>query len=248
LSKLQVNSQGNREQLKQKIQNFLPKGTSYKVTDEILNMALNMGESTGLFQDYMEEKLFSYFSALKETKVGLEDYINAVKYCALKKTMSNEKAWSIVFPDRYNRLIKEGKQISNHVAMYNSRKIVVKIDALMLTEMHIQYAPVFHEAIQREINLMRGIDANGKPTSAHVQHMAATTLIDKLAPPVDTNINVKIGVDDHTRDMQVKTFETLQDIAKQQQALLASGASLSDIQKLNLKSHDIVDVEASDVK
>lgn len=248
MSNLQVNSQGNREQLREKILRFLPKGTHYKVTDEILDMALNMGESTGLFQDYMEEKLFSYFSALKETKVGLEDYINAVKYCALKKTMSNEKAWSIVFPDRYNRLVKEGKQISNHVAMYNSRKIVTKIDALMLTELHIQYAPVFHEAIQTQINLMRGFDANGKPTSAHVQHMAANTLIEKLAPPKEETINVKIGVDDHTRDMQVKTFETLQEIAKKQQELLAKGANLSDIQKLNLKVHDVSDAEIEDAE
>jgi hypothetical protein len=229
---------------KEKILRFLPKGTSHKVTDEIIRLVNQMG-SDEVEQEYFEEKFLSYLHVLgdKGIRASLRDYINALKFCTYKKNMSNERAWELTFPDKYERLEKLGKQVSNHVAMYNGNPLVTKLDALMLTEEHIQYAPLFHEAIMKEAQLMRGIGSNGERVSPHVQHMAASTLIDKLAPPKEDKLSITVGLDEATRNTQVKVLEELSNVAKSQRELLEQGYSLAEVQKLNLKSHDIQEAE-----
>ena len=152
---------------KNKLQRMLPKGTSHKVTDEVINLIGSMEADTGLLQDYLEESLLSYLPVLREVKVELKDYVNAIKYCNLKKNMTNSKAWEIVFPERYKKLVDEGRWNSSHPSMYNSSPTVVKIDTQMMLTTHIQYAPVFHKMIMKELELANGVAADGMPVSAN---------------------------------------------------------------------------------
>ncbi len=214
---------------KEKLQRLLPKGSNHRVTDEIIELIHAMEKDTGLFQDYMEESLLSHLPALREVKVGLHEYVNAIKYCNLKRGMSNEKAWEIVFPEKYKKLHDAGKQISNHVAMYNSSKIVVKIDAQMMIDVKIQYAPIFHKAIQHQVKLM-----TNNEVSFHVQHLASKTLIDTLMPAEEQKVSIKIGQTDEAKESQTKMYDEMRKIAENQQRLLKEGHKLEDIQKLNL--------------
>jgi hypothetical protein len=222
---------------KVKLQRLLPKGSSHKVTDEIINTIGLMETHTGLFQDYMEESLLSHLPVLREIKVDLIDYINAIKYCNLKRNMTNEKAWEIVFPEKFKRLYDSGKQISNHVAMYNSSKIVVKLDASMMIDIKIQYAPVLHQAIRKEVSIMTNDEV-----SFHVQHLAAKTLIETLVPLEEQKVDIKIGPSDDAKAHNEKMFGEMRKIAENQQELLRQGHSLEDIQRLNLK----IEVEEDD--
>lgn len=220
---------------KEKLERMLPKGTNHKVTDEIIYQINKMEEDTGLFQEYLEESFLSHLPVLREIKVDLDDYVNAIKYCNLKKSMTNEKAWEIVFPDKHKKLKDENRKITSHVAMYNQSKIVTKLDAQMQLTAHIQYAPLFHESIMKEAMLMRGTDANGESVSAHVQHLAASTLIDKLAPPIEQKVDIKIGQSDEAKQAQGHMMEEMRKIAENQQALLRAGHKIEDIQRLNLE-------------
>jgi hypothetical protein len=219
---------------KEKLERLLPRGTSHRVTDEIITLINNMENDCGLLQDYMEESLLTYIPVLREIKVDLKDYINAIKYCNLKKSMTNEKAWEITFPDRYKKLKDEDRKISSHVAMYNQSKIVTKLDAQMMVAAHIQYAPLFHEAIMKEASLMRGVDSNGNEVSPHVQHLAASTIIDKLAQPIEQKVDIKIGQSDEAKEGQTKMLNEMRTIARNQQELLKKGHKIEDIQKLNM--------------
>jgi len=227
---------------KTRLQKLLPKGTNHAVTDEIINQISAMEESTGLMQEYLEESLLSHLPVLKEVKVDLTTYVDAIKYCNLKRNMSNEDAWSIVFPDKHKRLIAEGRWNSSHVAMYNGSKIVVKIDAQMMISTHIQYAPMFHASIMKQFNLMNGLSAAGSPVSAMVQHLAAKALADLTAPPIEQKIDIKIGQSDEAKSMQMKTFNAMNEIAKNQRALLEAGYDISQVQRLNLT----IEVEEDD--
>jgi len=232
---------------KEKIKEYLPRGTSHKVTDEVIELVHRMEEDTGIDQEYMEESFLSHLHVLKGMKVGLRQYANAIKYCNLKRSMPNEKAWKIVFPDRAEKAIGRGRDISIDVAIYNSSPLIVAIDTQMMVAEHIQYAPVFHEAIRREAQLMRGIDANGEQVSPHVQHLAASTLIEKLAPPKETKIDLRIGQSDEAKEAQERMFNEMRRVAEQQQKLLESGHNIEDIQKLHITMTN-AEVEDADIE
>jgi hypothetical protein len=216
---------------KEKLQRLLPKGSNHKVTDEIIDLIANMEENVGgeVMQEYLEESFLSNLPVFKTIKVDIKDYINAIKYCNLKRGMTNERAWEITFPEKYARLKQAGKQTSNHVAMYNGSKIVVKLDAMMALDIKIQYAPFFHQAIKKQVELMTNDDV-----SFHVQHLASKALTDLLAPKEEEKVSITIGQSDEAKSAQAKTLETMRTIAENQQKLLQSGKTLEEVQRLNL--------------
>ena len=230
----------------EKLKRLLPKGVNYKVTDEIIELIGKMEDSTGLFQDYMEESLLSHLPVLREVKISLREYIDAIKYCNLKKAMTNEQAWEIVFPEKYKKLISEKRKTSSHVSMYNQNKIVTKIDAQMMIDLAIQYAPVLHKSIQKQVSIMDDPEA-----SFMVQHLASKTLIETLKPMQVQKAEITIGQSDEAKESTERTYKEMAKIAENQQALLRAGHSLSDIQRLNLTissagatdEEDIIDVD-----
>ena len=229
---------------KEKLERLLPKGTSHKVTDEIMALVHNMENDTGLIQDYLEESLLSYLPVLKEIKVNLPDYVNAIKYCNLKRNMSNEKAWEITFPDKYKKLKDEGRWNSSHPSMYNNSKIVVKLDAQMMVAADIQYAPMRHKALMKQYELMNGQAADGMAVSAQVQHLAAKALYELTTPQESNNIELKIGMTDEAKTVQEQLTEQIKRSVDNQMDRLNAGESIGSVQKLGVSlEHIIIDVE-----
>ena len=204
-----------------------------------------MENDTGLPQEYMEEKLMSNMHLLKGRQgVGIEKLINALKFCNLKQNMTSEKAWSIVFPKKYNELVAAGKQVDNHVSMYNKSDLVVEIDKAMLLSACIQYMPENRRAMERLVELMEGKGANeGEKAGPMVQYNAAKTIIEMTTMPEDMNINLKVGMDEESKSIQESLFEQLKRTADIQMAKLQSGASIADIQRLGVKAEKIIDAE-----
>jgi len=206
------------------------------VTDEIMDMIHSMEDDTNLLQEYMEESLLTHLPILTGMKVSMTDYVSAIKYCNLKQNMTNEKAWAIVFPERYDKLVREDRYNVSHSSMYNATALVSKINAQMMIASHIQYAPYYHEAIKKQYDLMngRGADIDDR-VSAHVQHLSAKTLAELTAPPIESQLNIKIEQSDGAKSAQEKMFEQMNSLAQKQQLLLEQGHNITDIQKLNLK-------------
>ena len=213
----------------EKLKKLLPKGVNYKVTDEIINLIGAMEDETGLFQDYMEESLLSHLPVLREVKISLREYIDAIKFCNLKKAMSNEKAWEIVFPARHKKLKDEGRKISSHVSMYNQNNIVTKIDAQMMLDLSVQYAPLLHEAIKKQVDIMHDPEA-----SFMVQHLASKTIIETVKPLQEQKVDIKIGQSDEAKVATQKMYTKMEEVALNQQKMLEAGHSLADVQKLNI--------------
>ena len=229
----------------ERLKQMIPKGCATAVTEDILKIINNMENDTGLPQEYMEEKLMSNMHLLKGRQgVGIEKLINALKFCNLKQNMTNEKAWSIVFPKKYNELVTAGKQVDNHVSMYNKSDLVVEIDKAMLLSACIQYMPENRRAMERLVELMEGKGANeGEKAGPMVQYNAAKTIIEMTTMPEDMNINLKVGMDEESKSIQESLFEQLKRTADIQMAKLQSGASITDIQRLGVKAEKIIDAE-----
>jgi len=246
----QVTPFANKQNIdKDKLQRMLPKGTNHKVTDEIIAIISSMEEDVGLYQDYMEESLLTHLPVLSTTKTDLDDYVNAIKYCNLKQNMSNTKAWEIVFPDRVKSLQEKGTMsfLSSHVAMFNKRDIVVKLDAQMMISIHIQYAPVFHKSMHKLIDLSNGISADGTPVSAHVQFLSAKELVEQTKMPEDNTIELKIGMSDEAKSVQEKLTEQLARSVDIQMKRLDAGESISDIQSIGIsQDKEFIEAEYDD--
>ncbi len=234
---------------KEKLQRMLPKGANHRVTDEIITLIGSMEEDTGLFQDYMEESLLAQLPILSTIKVDLDDYVNAIKYCNLKQNMSNNKAWEIVFPHRVESLREKGtyESISSHVAMFNKRDIVTKIDAQMMTSAHIQYAPMFHAAVKKQFQLMNGHSAEGTPVSSHVQHLAAKELREITEMPVDNTIELKLGMSEESKSIQQQLIDQISKSVDIQERRLRLGESIGDVQRIGVDLDKPIDIEPEDI-
>ena len=228
----------------EKLRSFIPKGYHASVTEDIVKMINSMEDSSGLPQEYMEERLMSSLHLLKVVRgSSIEQLVNAIKYCNLKRNMTNIKAWAITFPARYDKLIAAGKQVDNHVSMYNGSDLVVEIDKGMLLSACIQYMPENRRAMQRLVELMEGQGANGEQAGPMVQYNAAKTIVEMTTMPEDMNVNLKIGMDEESKSVTQTLSEQLSRMADIQMQKLKAGHSIADVQRLGIKAEKIIEAE-----
>lgn len=185
----------------EKLKSFMPKGASNEVTQALVDKINNVGSETGLMQEVFEEQILSYTHLLSGKGRSLEKLINALKYCNLKliPDMTNERAWSIVFPDKYDKLITERRFVGSHVSMYNSSEMVVEIDKLLMIPASVQYAPLFHFSVKKLFDLANGIGAlPGDKVSPTVQLNATVALADIVKMPEVAKVEVDVKVNQGT--------------------------------------------------
>ena len=225
---------------KDKLRALLPRKTSVSVTDEILSMIHRIEDDTGLPQDLIEEDIMSYMHLLGTGSNGMKELVNAIKFCNLKRNYDNKQSWSIVFPEKFDRLTELNKQIDNHVSAYNNSKLVIAIDKEMLIPVHLQYAGYFHAAVKKQFELMSGKSSTGQgTTSAMVEHLAAKELALLTAQPVETKIDLKVSPSDKALDMQTEMNDQLKVLVAQQRKRLEDGESIIDVQAIGVNFTEI---------
>ena len=236
---------------KEKLQKFMPKGTSSNVTEDIVKIIHNIENDTGVSQEYAEEQVMSCMGLLGKQGVTLEKLVNAVKFCTLKRHYENKKAWAIVFPAKYDELVANGKFIDSHVSEYNSTYCVVEVDKMMMVPFYLQYNHLKHEALMKQANLMRGIGA--KPddyVSPHVQHLASKTVYEMLKSPEDNTIELKVGVSDALVEQNREMADNIKKIVELQSNAFRNGGKTADIQKIHIKkdtdNENVIDADLDD--
>ena len=211
-----------------------------------------MEKDTGLPQDLMEEEVLSYLHLVaKVPRVKLRELVNAVKYCNLKRNYDNKKAWSIVFPEKYDKLVKEGRQIDSHVAMYNQSQLVQEIDKEMLIPFYLQYAPYAHAAVKKQYDLMNGRsapNANGEQmtVSPMVQHLAAKTLYEMTAMPESAKLDITINKSEEEISLQKQMNDQLAELVQAQKKRLEMGESIESVQQIGLNVKEVIDAEINE--
>ena len=220
----------------EKIKKFLPRGTSIKLTREIVEKLNRAEQETGIDQNLFEEQLLSYLH-LMEGGAGIEKLANAIKFCNLRllPKMGNEKAWKIVFPEKAAEIEARGEDCSSFASMYNNTKMVREISKLLLVPVYISHAPV-HIAMHKKLyDLSNGIGANkGEYVSPNVQMNAAIALMEATRMPEDKSIELKIGMSDDAKNVQLRLTEQLARMAEIQLKRLKNGEDITDVQRLNI--------------
>jgi len=224
---------------KEKLQKFMPRGTNAKVTDEILEIIHNIEDDTGLNQSYAEERVMSCIHLMGKQGVTLEKLVNAVKFCTLKQHMTNKKAWAITFPDEYDRIVARNMEVDSHVSMFNSTYLVIEIDKMMIVPFHLLYNKIKHEALEVQVNLMRGIGANDDDrVTPHIQHLAAKTVSEILKSPEENSIELKIGASDAVLAQQQELNDHLAEIVANQRKAFQQGKDVSELQRIHVANKD----------
>jgi len=232
---------------REKIRALLPRGSNAKITDEVLQTIRNLETDTDMPQELMEQDVMSYMYMVgKIPGVGVTELVNAVKFCNLKRNYNNRQAWSIVFPDKYDKLVQEGRAIDNHVSAYNNSRMVTEIDKEMLIPVHIQYAGYFHEAVKTQYNLMKGnagryIDKEGREkdviVTPMVKHLAAKELAAITRQPESVKIDMQLTQSDAMLEAQRETNMSINKMIEMQEKAFKEGLSTQELQKVHFVDH-----------
>lgn len=204
------------ETFKQALPAHMRKGISVDVMNQI-----NASVSDPDVREHMLDNILSFTSVLAEGRFKMESYLDGVKYVSYK-TMgdSNIQAWTKVFPDRYARLVANNasdKEISAHVAMYNSTKIITLLMEQTLRPIHIMNA----HHVQAAVNKLADLMANSK--SDKVQMESADRLLTHLKQPEVKSFELNVGMKDDGMISELK--DIMAKMAVQQRDMIQSGVT-----------------------
>jgi len=203
------------------------------MVDMLNNVSNNQQEA-----ELIRENFLGYTAVLSEGKYKTEDYLNAVKYVSFKlMKCSNEEAYVKTFPQRYQRMVKDGvkpKDIGAYVYAYSKNKLVNRIMEQTMVPSWVLNQDIFQEAINTQASLMRDPDVSPK-----VRSDAANSLLTHLAKPKEAGPLINLDMRDTSGMKEMK--ELLVRMAQQQQGLIKDGVTAKDI-----AGAVIIDVEATD--
>lgn len=199
--------------------------------------------------DYGEEFLdqyVSYFNVLDQNSAwSTPKYMNALKFFSLIESGHTAvDAYVKTFPDRLAARYARGESKLNmggEASRYNSSALVNEIRKVASISVKLIHRHVLHQAIQTSTELML------TAKSEMVRQKAAETLMRELKPEEDSNVNIKIGMDDEAKSQQAKLVDHIGKLAISQREMLAAGLKIEDIQKLNIvREEDIIDADLED--
>lgn len=173
----------------------------------------------------VRDNFITYASVLRDGKYKMQDYLNAVTYMSFKMMdMSNHDAWCNTFPQRYQALVAAGKSkkdISSHVSMYAKGKLVAAVAEASFIPIWILNRDIQQKAINQLADKMMNA------ASEKVQVEAAGLLLTHLAKPKESGPLVNINMAESSGMNEMK--DMLENLARQQQALIQGGATTKDI-------------------
>lgn len=225
------------------VKSLLPKGTRTMVTEELVDKLEGFNEDPLLVGSF-KENFLTYISVMKNGKYKIDDYLYAVKFVSHKLLGDSDiDAYAKTFPERYQRLDREGitrDQMGAYVTAYRKNKLVIQIMEQTLVPSHVLNAPLYQEALNVQYELMMNA------RSEMVRMKAAESVLEHTKQPEIGKLDIKIGLDAESKDRQDKLYNQMAEIAKNQQVMLQNGARLEDLQKLNIKTEQVIDAEVDE--
>ena len=228
------------------VKGMLPKKLRSMVTEDFVNKVNSISDDVELL-DSIRENFISFSNILNTGKYKLEDYFNAVRYVTYKLLEKNDfQAWISTFPERYDRLRKQGKSdddIRPHASMYKKNKLVNLIFEQTVIPDYVINAPLRQKAINEMYKLM--MDDNQKGL---VRVKAAEAVINATKAPENVEAKISLDINPDSLDAVSSLKRATEELARMQLEALKSGASLSSISNSRIVTDDVIDVEVEDNK
>lgn len=167
----------------------LPQTLKQRVSPELLE-AINKRIRPEI-AEMVEDNAITFSWVLQDGRYKFEYYLEVITFCSYKLIGdTNKDAWRKTFPDRYSKLLKEGKtekDIASHISGFANRKLITDILAQALVPAHLLNAHHYQEGINKLVNLMRTAG------SERIQMESASKLLDALKPPEVKKIELDVS-------------------------------------------------------
>lgn len=157
------------------IKKLVPKAQRSLITQEFIDK-IEKSVQDSLIAEEFKDNFITYLNVLSTGKYKMEDYISAIKYISFKLLgYSNVNAYAATFPERYDRLKREGQeQIEAFASMYNKNKLVMQIYEQTIVPTYVLNAPLHQEALNELAKMIKDPTVRGmtkvKACEAILQH------------------------------------------------------------------------------
>ena len=222
------------------------KGT---ITDEIVAMVNQANSDPAFSPGEFIRTMVDYKDIMLNNRGNMEDYINAIKFCAYLE--SEDNATEAYRKARANDEFVSSKvgcdtesaeyRALTHVASrYRQSKLVRAI--LSQTDMPLYL--VFQKSRYQAVQVLHDEMLNAPYSKDRIS--AAEKLLTHVKAPENVQIELGIGMDSESKSIQQSLNDQLMVVAARQKQLLEQGVSIADVQKLGVRSEIVEDAEIVD--
>ena len=216
---------------------------------DIINQSLSEPEFQG---ESLLQTAVTYQKALEGRRVGIMDYLYALKFCAYMTSMDDNYTEAYKKTFYHREFVKERlnaptastayTELTSAASRYRKSKLVVDILTFSQTPMHLLYRGYQYKAIEVLHDTMLSAKLDRDKINAAKELLAATKA------PEDMRIELDIGVKETS--LQEELNKQLAQVAMQQKALLDKGIDIKDVQRvgINLDKEDVLEGEVIDDK
>lgn len=236
-------SEDNKKLTLADVQKQLP-SKKQSITQEIVDI-FNASMDEAEFQgESLMETAITYEAVMTKNKVGIKDYLRALKFCAyLISTKDNlTEAYKKAFSDRkfvQDRLdVDKGsnqyKELTSAASRYRRSKVVVDI----LTVSQVPFELMFGGARYKAVGVLADVMMNGKYDRDRIN--AAKEL---LAATKSDTIKVDLGIEVKESSAVQNLNQQLAELAASQQHFLTTGATdLKELGSMKVKE-EVIDAD-----
>ena len=190
--------------------------------------------------EQIKSNFISYLNVLSTGKFSMDEYLNAVKYVSFKLlNYTNRDAYAATFPDRWERMIKEGveeKRMDAYVAMYNKSKLVMAIYEQTIVPTYVLNAPLHQEALNVLAKMIKDPSVRGM---AKVK--ACEAILTHTKQPEIVKGELTIGLQENETIAELR--EVTEQLANTFRASIGKGKTLQDVAEAQ-----IIDVKVEEVE
>ena len=223
------------------------KGTITQEIVDVFNASMKEPEFQG---ESLLQSAVTYQKALEGKRVGMMEYLDAIKFCAYMTAMEDNytEAYKKTFQRR--DFVKARlsvptdstayTELTSAASRYRRSKLVVDILTYSQAPMHLLYRGYQYKAVEVLHDTMLTAKLDRDKINAAKELLAATKA------PENMKIELDVGVKENS--LQEDLNRQLTELALQQKALLEKGVAIKDVQKVGVKldKEDILEGEVVD--
>lgn len=221
------------------VKRLVPKNQRGMITPEFCEK-VEKSVNDPVLAEQVKSNFISYLNVLSTGKFSMDEYLNAVKYVSFKLlNYTNRDAYAATFPDRWERMIKEGveeKRMDAYVAMYNKSKLVVAIYEQTIVPTYVLNAPLHQEALNVLAKMIKDPSVRGM---AKVK--ACEAILTHTKQPEIVKGELTIGLQENETIAELR--EVTEQLANTFRASIGKGKTLQDVAEAQ-----IIDVKVEEIE
>ena len=221
------------------VKRLVPKNQRGMITPEFCEK-VEKSVNDPVLAEQIKSNFISYLNVLSTGKFSMDEYLNAVKYVSFKLlNYTNRDAYAATFPDRWERMVKEGveeKRMDAYVAMYNKSKLVVAIYEQTIVPTYVLNAPLHQEALNVLAKMIKDPSVRGM---AKVK--ACEAILTHTKQPEVVKGELTIGLQENETIAELR--EVTEQLANAFRASIGKGKTLQDVAEAQ-----IIDVKVEEIE